>query len=161
MRQVGNEQKGPQYDRLIQTVRDAVAALKEKGIERIDHAGMLWVQSERDDEAEAAARAYGKNLAALIANVRRDLDAPEMPFLFVDANVRRWGDVIRAGMRRVVDEVPRAAIIRNDDLPKVDAAHYNTEGQIMLGARFAEAYLEMLGRPPDECRSGEGGHRGG
>jgi hypothetical protein len=37
-------------------------------------------------------------------------------------------------------------LISNADLPKCDAAHYNTQGQILLGERFAKAYLELIGQ---------------
>jgi hypothetical protein len=150
LKQVDNEEKGTQYEFLMSTVKDAVAALREKGLKDIEYAGMLWVQSERDDKSEETAKAYGANLRALIANVRSDLATPGMPFLFADANAHRYRDILREGMRKVAAEVPRTAVIPIDDLPKHKAVHYNTQGQIMLGQRFADAYLKIVGKatPP-------------
>jgi hypothetical protein len=47
-------------------------------------------------------------------------------------------------MQKVVKEVPNTRCIPVADLPRNGVVHYNTEGQITLGRRFAEAYLKMV-----------------
>jgi hypothetical protein len=51
---------------------------------------------------------------------------------------------IKGGMQRIVKEVPNTQCIPVADLPRNGGVHYNTEGQIRLGRRFAEAYLKMV-----------------
>ena len=44
--------------------------------------GMLWQQGEGDAKKEETAGDYGKNLARLIARVREQFQAPDMPFIY-------------------------------------------------------------------------------
>jgi len=143
-----NEQKEPNYDALLAAVAEGVRQSKEMfHSDRVEYGAMLWVQSERDDTSERVARMYEANLRGLIANVRADLKEPGLPFLFADANVRRFGDVIRAGMRRVAAEAPGVRCVSIEGLGR-NGVHYDTAGQLELGKRFAAAYLAAReGRP--------------
>jgi len=150
LRLVENEQKGAQYPQLMETVRGAVEALEKRpDVARVEYAGMLWIQSERDDRHPKTAAAYEQNLCKLIANVRADLGVADLPFLFADANVRRNRDVMREGMRRIAREVPCTAVVSIDGLSKNGAVHYDTRGQMELGRRFADAYLRLAARRHD------------
>ncbi|HMP75736.1 MAG TPA: sialate O-acetylesterase [Kiritimatiellia bacterium] len=145
---VKNENKEPQYPDLMRVIQDAQAALKaHPGAGTVELAGVLWVQSERDDNHPGTAADYEKNLRALIANLRADTKVADLPFLFADANGRQNLEVLRAGMRRVAAEVPNTALVSIEGLPRGDNVHYNAAGQVELGRRFSEAYLKMVGRP--------------
>lgn len=142
-----NVQKGAQYPLLMEKIREAVAALKaSQQVGHVEYGGFLWIQSERDDHHPRTAAMYEANLRKLIANVRADLDSPDLPFLFADANVRRNPKVMRDGMKRIAAETPRTAVVSIQGLTKRDAVHYDTRGQITLGGRFADAYLEIVGK---------------
>jgi hypothetical protein len=144
---VDNVQKGAQYPLLMETIRGAVEALKTRDdVGRVEYSGMIWIQSERDDHHPRAAEMYEQNLRKLIANVRADLHAPDLPFLFADANVRRHREAMQAGMRRIAREVPRTAVVSIEGLSKRGAVHYDTQGQIELGRRFADEYLRVTGK---------------
>jgi hypothetical protein len=144
---VDNVNKGAQYPLLMETIRGAVEAMKARGgIGRVEYAAMIWIQSERDDHHPRAAETYEQNLRKLIDNVRADLHAPELPFLFADANVHRHAELMRAGMRRIAKEVPQTAVVSIVGLSKRGAVHYDTQGQIELGRRFGEEYLRLTGR---------------
>jgi hypothetical protein len=139
-----NEDKHPNYDALMSMIKEGVGQAREQfHTDKVELCGMLWVQSERDDTCREIAEKYEANLRALIKNVREDLKAPDLPFLFADANVARFEDIIKGGMQRIVKEVPNTRCIPVADLPCNGAVHYNTEGQIKLGRRFAEAWLQM------------------
>jgi hypothetical protein len=140
-----NESKTPYYGVVLSMMKEGVTQAKAKfpGA-RVEYCGMLWVQSERDDEDVKLAKDYEKNLRALIQNIRTDVGVPNLPFLFAGPNVRRWGDIILNGMKKITQEVPNTALIPVNDLPKHEGIHYNTEGQMKLGKRFADAYLEIV-----------------
>jgi hypothetical protein len=146
---VANEKKEPQYPQVLELAERARKALAaEPGrYGPVEIAGMLWVQSERDDNSAATAAMYEKNLRALIANLRQDLGAAGMPFVFADVNGRSNTEVIRAGMQRVVAEVDRTAMVPIAGLSRADGVHYDTQGQLELGRRLAEAYLSIT-KPP-------------
>jgi len=145
MKLAKNEKKEPYYGLVLSMAKEGVAQAKAKfpGA-RVEYCGMLWVQSERDDTDVKLAKDYEKNLRALIQNYRTDLGAPDLPFLFAGSNVRLYADIIMNGMKKVAQEVPNTALILVNDLPKHEGIHYNTEGQMKLGKRFADAYLEII-----------------
>jgi hypothetical protein len=146
MKLVANEAKGPQYDTLIKTGRDALAALKARpDMKQAELAGVLWIQSERDDHYPKAAAMYGDNLRKLIANLRADFARPELPFLFADANAHRNQEVIHAGMEKVAAELPHTVMVSIAELSR-DGVHYDSKGQLELGRRFAGAYLKLIGK---------------
>ena len=148
LKKANNENKKPNYEPLLETVKEAVSQAKAMfHTDRVEYDGLLWVQSERDDTSPETAAMYEANLRALIRNIREDLKVPDLPFLFADANVRLYVDVLRGGMKKVVREVPNTRCIPIDDLPRNGGVHYNTQGQIMLGKRFAEVYLDVTRKP--------------
>lgn len=148
-----NVKKPAQYPRLMAVVkeaREAIAADPKLG--PVTLAGMLWVQGERDDHSPQTAALYEKNLRALIANVRGDLGAPRMPFLFADINGHRNVATIHAGMQRIVRDVPRTAMVPVKDLSREHGGvHYNAAGQVELGRRFAAAYLKLVVQEPHQA----------
>ncbi len=146
---VKNENKEPQYPELIGVIRGAQRALAARAdVGAVVLSGVLWVQSERDDNHPGTAADYEQNLRALIANLRADMEVADLPFLFADGNGRQNLAVLRAGMKRVADTVPNTALVSIEGLPRGDKVHYNAAGQVELGRRFAEAYLRLAGRAP-------------
>ena len=147
---VGSERKAPLnlYDTLISDTSKGVALLKErKDVSRVIISGMLWLQTESDGNNRKSARAYGRNLTNLIKNVRADLKQPKMPFMFFDVhmeNNKETRDIIRNALRRVVKNVPFAGLVLNNDLPTYEGVHFNTEGMMELGRRFAAKYRQII-----------------
>ena len=123
-----------------------------------------WMQGERDANGGAQA-AYKKSLQQLIANLRRDLDRPDMNIV-----IGRIGDykiddpesgcvAVRKIQREIVDEDAHGAWVDVDDLNDrevdgkiVSAVHYNRpEGYVILGERFArQGYALVKGEEPAE-----------
>jgi hypothetical protein len=75
---------GPYYTKLVAQVRAALASLKEKfpaydgGGCRL--AGLVWYQGWNDGcDPQVAVPEYERNLVNLIRDVRRDLEAPDLP----------------------------------------------------------------------------------
>ena len=122
------------------------------------------MQGERDANGGAQA-AYKKSLQQLIANLRRDLDRPDMNIV-----IGRIGDykiddpesgcvAVRKIQREIVDEDAHGAWVDVDDLNDrevdgkiVSAVHYNRpEGYVILGERFArQGYALVKGEEPAE-----------
>jgi hypothetical protein len=137
-----NEKQGALYDRLMTQVN---ALLKQEQGEVV---AMLWAQGGRDARYEEAAKAYKANLNKIIDAVRRDLKKPKLPFLLaktVDAPPARFPHIetVRAAQEEISKEVPFTKLISSERLAKHrDNIHFNTEGQIELGKRFAKAFVE-------------------
>lgn len=112
-------------------------------------AGMIWMQGESDATNLSSAAAYAANLKALIAKVRADFHASNMPFVvgrITDLSVYEGFPGV-ADVRMAQETVPaavgHASWINTDNLDMNPAApgHYSAAGQIELGMRFANALV--------------------
>ncbi|MCX7012333.1 MAG: hypothetical protein NTW86_07185 [Candidatus Sumerlaeota bacterium] len=140
------EYKDGLYDGLIAGVRRAAEqAGQMSGVDRVVISGMLWVQVERDcQREEGIAQRYQGELTSLIHNVREDLGVPNLPFLYIDTHSgpEDIQALIKTGLREIEKTIPQTRLIRVDDIP-IQGVHFRTEGQIQLGRRMAETYLDM------------------
>jgi len=137
---------GAGYAAFIQTVRAGLAELTVEGEDwRI--AGMLWMQGESDTFAMSYALAYGSNLERLIARVREDVEAPEMPFVagLIDCPgcPSSERDLVRQATADVASLYETVYAVESEDLlGQPDGYHYTGVGMKVLGERFAQALLE-------------------
>ncbi|MCZ7645868.1 MAG: sialate O-acetylesterase [Planctomycetota bacterium] len=112
--------------------------------------GVLWYQGESECGPEAAPR-FVERFTNLIACIREDLGAPELPFLYVqiarfvhrNANAECWNRV-REAQLRCEGLVPHAAMVGAIDLPLDDAIHISTDGLKRLGKRLADAACRVV-----------------
>ena len=133
------------YVRLNVHVATALRRLRENGDEpRIG--GFFWMQGEADAADAAHAAAYGENLTAFVARLRRDLDTPALPFIIGrigPAPVKGYAHqaLVRSAQRRVAETVPATGWVDTDDLPRdTDGIHLLAPGVIALGKRMADAW---------------------
>ena len=115
--------------------------------------GVLWHQGETDALSESLAPSHAGKLAALIARLRSDLAAPQLPFLI--GGLGTFGDekrdaaaiarqiVVRSGLRQVAGETAHAAFVESDGLEGVDDVHFSRAALVEFGQRYAEAYLGL------------------
>lgn len=146
----------PQYDLFKNEVHNAIGELKAAGFNPIIRA-MGWMQGESDALAASTFNAgnpntYQANLQGLIAAVREEFDMPEMQFIIGRIQNEQpdapHNAVVRAAQVQVGESVQNADWIDTDDLALFsDRLHYNNEGLIDLGERFAEAYLATVPEP--------------
>ena len=118
------------YDDMLERARAAMKAGVLKGI--------LWHQGESDQRNPG----YGKLLAELIARLRKDLSAPDVPFVASELsplNPANAGSV--AAFNAIVQgmTVSHYACVSGAGLThKGDKLHYDTASARLLGQRFAE-----------------------
>ena len=156
-----NEKQGTEYAKFIATVKAGLTKLKEQGYTPIIRA-MVWQQGEGDARDVAGmenSRRYGENLRNLILEVRKELSAPEMLFIYGKVMpmkaVRFPGrELVRQALENVAEgtctelSVKNAFMIECDDLQMrrtdyhtpypQDDVHLGTFGQLELGERFAK-----------------------
>lgn len=129
---------------------------------KLESITFCWMQGERDANGGADAP-YKDALKQLIANLRRDLDRPDMNIV-----IGRIGDyaldrpscvAVRKAQREIADEDAHGTWVDVDDLNdrEVDGkmqsvVHYNRpEGYVILGQRFArQGYALVTGEEPAE-----------
>ena len=123
-------------------------------------AGFVWHQGIDDALNPVRARTYEENLRKLIAALRQRYRCPRAPFIlarsvYSQIATNRTGDGPTSPMARVrgaqvvvAEEDPLAAWIDVDDQENMRLHHFTSAGQLVLGGRFADAYLSLVGRPP-------------
>lgn len=145
---------GAFYDQLLKLSQEKIDGGKPKTVT------FFWMQGEKDAKENLAA-AYEESLKTLIANLRRDLDAPEMNFVIGRLSDHKpasgqWEEV-REILVKVASDDPRGAWVDTDDTNNkerkgqvVDDLHYTKEGYDLFGQRLARQAVRMIeGNKPD------------
>lgn len=148
-----------QYDHFLATVKGALVKEDIDGDGRKDvliPSGILWMQGESDANNEYATSIYKENLAMLIDSIRTVFSAPDMPVAIgrisdshndADSLVWTWGDAVREAQAKYVAEDGKAALVTStDSYSYSDPWHYDSEGYIDLGRKFAEAIAAIRQR---------------
>jgi hypothetical protein len=111
--------------------------------------GILWHQGESDSSA-ALAPGYEAKLHDLIARMRSELKAPEVPFVvgqlgqFADSPWTKFKQQVDQAHRDLPRKVARTAYVSSDGLKhKGDKVHFDAESYREFGRRYAAAYLKL------------------
>ncbi len=111
--------------------------------------GILWHQGEGDSLPEFAPT-YEPKLHDLVARMRKELNAPEAPF--IAGQMGKFDGVPWAPEKVIVDrahqdlakKVPNSAFVSAEGLKhKGDKVHFDSPSFRELGKRYAEAFLKM------------------
>lgn len=130
------------YRHVVDTVRTAVQQLPT-GTE-FDIVGLLYLQGESDDAAEA--EASGERLQTLAANLRKDLpNAAAMKVLIGGIVVGgKTQDVVRTQQAALPKLDPSFRYLDNLEWKprRYDGAHYDKPAKLEIGQRLGKAWLE-------------------
>jgi hypothetical protein len=145
-----------QYDHFMAAVKYAMQKSDIDGdgrSDKIEPAGIIWMQGESDGTVEKSALKYEENLKHFISLVRKAFNNENMPVVLgrisdshnsKDGNVWVYGDVIRKAQADFVEKDGNAAlVISTDNYGYSDPWHYNSAGYIDLGNKFAEALYNL------------------
>ena len=122
-----------------EAVRRTGQALKHGRLKAI-----LWHQGEADSSSPET---YLDRLAVIVDSLRKDLDAPQVPFIAGEIagwhrNAARFNPVIR----RISGKIPYSDYVSSEGctpLKDTSDPHFGRDGQILLGERYAEKVLDM------------------
>jgi sialate O-acetylesterase len=141
-------------------------ALKDKGddslygamMNRIKFAGgkirgIVRYQGESDSDEKLSER-YESKMLNFIDSIRRDVNDPCLPFIYVqiarlrfnglpESNARAW-ETVRDAQRRIMSLRPNVYMVSACDLPFDDVVHISYDGQQRLGRRLAEIALTYV-----------------
>lgn len=127
-----------------QAVRRAKIAMKHGKI-----AGILWHQGESDSGTPEKRAAYPAKLEQLVAALRKDLDAPDEPFVlgqlgeFHAKKVEGNADM-NAVLLAFPKTHPNTACAESTGLTSVgDDTHFDSKSLREFGKRYANAYLKL------------------
>ncbi len=122
---------------------NAVARARE-ALKHGQLAGILWHQGEADSKPELAAT-YAVRFAKMIAHLRADLDAQEVPVIVGETGrFREDGAAINAVLAGLPKFVPHCAFVSAEGLAdKGDKIHFDSPAFRELGRRYARAWLTL------------------
>lgn len=133
-------------------VRRGKLALKETASLKARICAALWLQGEADSTDERLPVYEGK-LLKMVDDLRKDLDAPELPF--IACTIGEMRDDEGAANRRKMNELllslpkkrPHTACVDARDLKSNigDNVHFDTAAQNEIGRRFAAKYASLKG----------------
>ncbi|SHG82870.1 Peptidoglycan/xylan/chitin deacetylase, PgdA/CDA1 family [Flavobacterium fluvii] len=132
------------YDEAIQRAKIAM----QKGVLK----GILWHQGESDNDPKRA-EAYLEKLKTLVTNLRRDLNAPSLPFVAGEIGYFNKENYINAIINKLPAEVENAAVVSAKDLTdRGDHLHFDASSARELGKRYAAAMKKMEQKSSKESK---------
>lgn len=137
------ERGGDLYEYLLERTRTAMQAGTLRGI--------LWHQGETDAERKDAATTYAPRLARMIADLRTDLDQPDLPLVvgtlgdFTVANTRYpYARTVNSALRTIPSLAQHAACVDSQGLTDIgDRVHFDRASLQILGMRYADAMMRL------------------
>ncbi|MFA6288822.1 MAG: sialate O-acetylesterase [Opitutaceae bacterium] len=142
----------PGADLYEQALARAKIALKSGRLK-----GILWHQGESECGSETKARAYAKDLAEVAEGFRRDLDAPDVPFIAGELgeflytrkdNKLPYARIVNEQIDSLPTLIAHAATVSSAGLAhKGDELHFSSEAQKEFGQRYFNA-LQSLQKAP-------------
>lgn len=108
---------------------------------------IVWMQGESDSLNPGRATRYAQRLSQFIYSMRKDLKSPNS--LFIMGEINPLGKdfplvkVVQQKQKQVQSQVRNTVLTPSQGLGKIfDHIHYNAQGQMELGKRFAQAYIK-------------------
>lgn len=111
-------------------------------------AGILWHQGESDKAPDKAAT-YVVRFLAMINQLKRDLEAPDVPVMIGEIGRFFEGStLVNAELAKIPTQLVNSGLVSSDKLAeKGDRTHFDSASQREFGRRYAAAY-EMILVPP-------------
>jgi hypothetical protein len=141
-----------QYDHFLAAVKYAMETKDIDGDgrpDKLEPAGIVWMQGESDGTVESSALRYEENLKRFMSLARKAFNDETLPVVIgrisdshksATGKVWEYGDIIRKAQADFVEKDGRAALVTStDNYNYSDPWHYNSEGFMDLGNKFAEA----------------------
>jgi hypothetical protein len=146
-----------QYDHFLATIRNAMSVDDIDGdglADKLVPSGIVWMQGESDAAyTEELAYGYRDNLERLINLLRAAFRVDDLPVVIgrisdsgQDDDGKIWdhGDIVRKIQADFVERDGAAALVTStDEYSYSDPWHYDSEGYIDLGRRFADAMAKI------------------
>lgn len=113
--------------------------------------GVLWHQGESDAARPETADTYGDRLAQMIADLRADLESPNLPFVagrlgefFVQSGKAPHAETVDAALRDLPNRVENTACVSVKGLDhQGDVVHFSADALRELGKRYASEMTRM------------------
>ena len=131
-----SKDSGKHYDTLIKQVKKA-----SNGVLPDIH-GVLWMHGERDTKSKKLAHDYEKGMKTFIEMLKTDFKNDQLSIVLARISIpvafRPAVPEVRLAQKHISQLSSSIHLISTDDLSKTsDKVHFDTQGQLVLGTRFA------------------------
>jgi len=136
------------YPDLLSQVSKALTALPLETGRTGFVAGVFWTQGESDAlGGTATAAAYGTNLMNFVTALRGHFGQPRLPFIY-GRILPHWSNSkgVRLGQQALTNKLADIFMANADDL-WTPTLHYDNEGTIQLGNRYADGFAAIWSGP--------------
>jgi hypothetical protein len=145
------------YPEMLSALSNAMTVLPRETGHTGRVAGVFWTQGESDALAGTnAAAAYGTNLQNFVVTLRRHFGQPRLPFVY-GRILPQWRNSqgVRDAQQALTNTLHDVFMANADDL-LTPTLHYDNDGTMMLGNRYAEGFAALT-----LSRAGAGNKRSG
>jgi hypothetical protein len=145
-----NPDRAGYYPDMLANLSKALAVLPRETGHTGHVAAVFWTQGESDALAgKEKAAAYGGNLQGFVLRLRRHLGQARLPFIY-GRILPQWKNSqgVREGQQALTNCLPNVFMANADDL-LTPTLHYNNEGTMVLGNRYAEGFVTLMGSRVD------------
>lgn len=140
---------GPLYVDMLTLLTNALLTLPLETGYQGKIAGVFWTQGESDAvNGEECAAEYGSNLLNFVTCLREVANEPRLPFVY-GRITSAWpnADVVRLGQENLTHVLQDVFMVDADDLVTI-TLHYDNDGTIELGNRYAAGYEYIIKHRP-------------
>lgn len=142
---------GTLIERWVPTGDLYAAAIKQTklAMQHGELAGILWHQGEANSTTAERMVGYDDALASMVAGLRKDLDAPNIPIIVgqIGPFLAKKRPLSVDFNRRIIAFAatqPHLACVTSEELTSIgDDVHFDAKSQRELGRRYAVAYLKL------------------
>lgn len=106
--------------------------------------GILWHQGESD----TGDKEYVTKLKELISALRQDLGVKDLPFVVGQLMDKPHRKRLNEEFAKVPKEVPATGCASSEGLTAKDGTHFDTKSMKLIGKRYAEEMIRLLGKKP-------------
>ncbi|MFZ4564705.1 MAG: sialate O-acetylesterase [Bacteroidales bacterium] len=148
---VNGKEGGLLYKNLTDNIQNGLTALKNQGL-NYEISGFLWMQGEHEAGiSKKMAGDYGKLMTLFRDAVRSDLNINDLPFVVGEINSHTWAfaDIARKEQAEACQKDLNTILVKTIDLTRGSiggAAHFDANGMMTLGERFAQGMITLINK---------------
>ena len=135
----------PLYYSLIRQLQLALPEYFAKAKPPVE--AIIWMQGEQDARKLADAHNYKTQVQQFISHLRTDIAAPKSLLVMGRVNptspLFKMLAIVQAGQAQLARTLPHTLLVNTEGLGTLhDHIHYSAQGQMELGRRMAQAYIQ-------------------
>lgn len=127
--------------RTRRSLLDKVLPIAQRATKFGTYKAIIWHQGEANPKDSQSA--YTKKATKLVTRIRSELGSPNLPFVVGQVVRKPKYQQINDILASLATAIPFTAVASSEGLSVMDAVHFDSQSQITLGKRYAEALIKL------------------